>query len=921
MDINHTIKKPFVRSAATLAVSSIALSAGAAWAQDEDGGGSGLITGVDTITVEATRRTQDVQTVPIPMTAVTGDALDRKFAQDLRDLTNAAPNIQLEPIGIFQNSASFYIRGQGTSDIESASDPKVSIFVDGVVQARVSSSLSDMLDIEAVEILRGPQGTLFGRNTVAGAVLVRHKAPDLEAFGVEGSVQVGNFGRLDVKGIVNAPIITDKVAARVAFKSTNHDGYWRNPIFNNERRGKTDRITLLPSVKFVPNDNLDITIRGEYSRSRDDTNMTQAHHYCRDNPVNALLGIPVQNPPGNDLVILTQSLYNLIVLGQDPFTAAANAEDLLCAKPIESQTVAAEYTAINTEDRGNFNNIDAWGITAEINYNIPDIGTLTYIGGYRQVDEDIIFTIDVAAHDLFAGRRIQDHDQMSHELRFASEFSDRVDFVAGVYYFEQEYTMKQESWGILFAPNIILGPFDGPTFTSPNTQGQAGFSNQKNDAWAIFADANIHITDKLTFIVGGRYTEESKDFMHCAVGAGNPDVPISVGAAGCTNVPVWTPNPLAPPLPGAGPTPTPLLQLMPGTAATFGGFVPPNCTTDSTGQVFCNNVNGDGISWSQFTPRAGVTYQINDDIMTFFTWSRGWRSGGFNGRGGSATTIGPFDPEKADNFELGIKSSWMDNRLQVNLNGFYTDTKGFQTAFIRAAPDGGGGQETIVDNLGSVITKGIELEINAVPVDGLTLFGSLGYLNYKEKDFCTDGDGPFGTDPNNPPPTPGPVNTTGEPCGELSQIFGPTGDFGGWLQPTDNSNLQPSTRAPKWTISAGFAYEHIVGNAGSITFAADWLYAAKTTVAASNALEANGPDGPGVYQYDGTFISHMRQSSHIINMSVVWKDLDDRYRVSFFVKNLTNELFNQATTNVGGLLNFRVPNIRRHWGLELSFSL
>lgn len=918
MEFNQTITKPLMRSVATLAVSGIALSAGAAWAQDEEGGGSGLITGVDTITVEATRRTQDVQTVPIPMTAVTGEALERKFAQDLRDLTNSSPNIQLEPVGIFQNSASFYIRGQGTSDIESASDPKVSIFVDGVVQARVSSSLSDMLDIEAVEILRGPQGTLFGRNTVAGAVLVRHKAPDLEEFGVEGAVQVGNFGRLDVKGVVNVPVITDKVGARVAFKSTNHDGYWRNSIFDNERRGKTDRITLLPSVKFVPNDNLDITIRGEYSRSRDDTNMTQSHHYCRDDPFLALTGAGT-NPPGNDLVIQTQTLYNLIVLGQDAVTASANAAEL-CAKPFGSVSVKEEFTAINTEDRGNFNNIDAWGITAEVNYNVPDLGTFTYVGGYRQVDEDIIFTIDVAAHDLFAGRRIQDHDQMSHELRFASEFSDRFDLVIGAYYFEQEYTMKQESWGMLFAPNIVLGPFSGPTFTSPNTQGQAGFSNQKNDAWAIFGNANVHITDKLTFIVGGRYTEESKDFLHCPVGAGNPDMAIGVGAAACNNVPAWTPNPLVV-LPGSGPTPTPIFGLLPGTAATFGGNVPTNCEEGTDGQVFCNNLLGDGVKWSQFTPRAGVTYQVNDDMMAFFTWSRGFRSGGFNGRGGSATTIGPYDPEKADNFELGIKSSWMDNRLQINLNGFYTDTKDFQTAFIRAAPDGGGGQETIVDNLGSVITKGIELEISAVPIDGLSLFGSLGYLDYHEKDFCTDGDGAWGDDPDSPPATPGPINTTGEPCGDVQQILGPTGDHAGWLQPTDNSNLQPSTRAPKWTMSAGFAYEHMVGNAGSITVAGDWLYASKTTIAASNVAEADGPDGPGVYQYDGTFISHMRSGSHIFNMSVVWKDIDDRYRVSFFAKNLTNELYNQATTNVGGLLNFRVPNIRRHWGVELSFTL
>jgi iron complex outermembrane receptor protein len=224
--------------------------------------------GLEEIVVTATRREQSQQSVAIPMTAVSGDMLERAFAQDLRDLTAASPNVQLEPVGIFQNAASFFIRGQGTGDIESAADGKVAIFIDGAVQARVSTALGDFVDVEAVEILRGPQGTLFGRNTVAGAVLLRHNAPELNEFGGSGGIQIGDFGRRDLKGVLNIPLVDDTLAARIAVKTTNLDGYWDNSAPNvNDDRGAIDRVTILPSLLWTPNENLEVIVRGEWNRT------------------------------------------------------------------------------------------------------------------------------------------------------------------------------------------------------------------------------------------------------------------------------------------------------------------------------------------------------------------------------------------------------------------------------------------------------------------------------------------------------------------------------------------------------------------------------------------------------------------------------------------------------------------------------
>lgn len=917
MAANHGLLDKLRIQSSLLAVSTIALTAGAAFAQNTPppapptSGGKRVI---EQVVVTTKQGQQDVQEIPVSMTAVTGEQLQQSFAQDLRDVTQFAPNVSLEPVGIFQNSASFYIRGQGTADIESATDPKVSIFIDGVYQARVSTALSDFLDVSSVQILRGPQGTEFGHNTVAGAVVVEHNKPDLEDASISGKVVVGQFGRMDISGVVNVPIVDDKVAMRVAAKSTNFDGFWRNS-FNNEKRGANERLTFNPSIRFTPNDNLDIVIRGEYSRIRDDSYPTQSHNYCRQSTLQALGGGGFGPGAANDLVILGEFLFANIVQGKDVFTAAAQA-DALCGKPIEDVTVKEEYTFYNEEERGNFANNDIWGITGEVNYDIPDIGTITYTGNYRKVKESIRFMIETSALDMFAGIRDQKHFQTTQELRFASDFSDIFDFVAGVYYFKQEYTMLQQSFGVLFEPNILFGPFSGTTFTHPDVNGQGGWTNQVNESYAAYVTGSWHITDKLSLTAGVRYTHESKDFQHCGVGAGDPTAEFVSDASGCNNVPTWTPDLTRPTflIDGAG---TPRFALAPAYGFDASGGVEGGCRPVVTGnpadgQIFCNNRLLGKASWSNFSPKVGIKYEWNDDLMTFATWSRGFRSGGFNGRATSPTTIGPFDPERADNFEVGVKSEWFDNRLQLNLNGFWTITHDLQQGFIRPS-QGAGGQETVVANIGSVTNRGVELEWSTIPVEGLNIFGSVGFLDTNQKGFCTDGDGFSGTDPNVPPPPPFDFL---EQCADAEKVFNEIGQFLGWLVPTDNSNLVPGPRTSKWTLSFGASYDIPIGNLGTLNFAADALYRTKQFISASTAAELDGVD-----QFNGDFLNHYRQGNWILNASISFREMQDRYRVSFFVKNITNELYNQATTNVGGLFEFRVPNQRRHWGLELSFDL
>ena len=224
---------------------------------------------LEEVVVIAQKREEPLQSVPIAATALTAAALESRFIKDFTDVSGALPNASLEAEGISNYAASFYIRGQGVQNRGPFVDPAVAVIVDGVTEGRIATTLSDFLDIEAIEVLRGPQGTLQGRNATGGAVLVRHAAPDVDEFGGNFGVLVGNYGRRDVKGVLNLPIVEGSSAFRIAAKWTETDGFYKN--FINGRSDNItgqDRISVLPSF-LIRGEEWDLTLRGEYARYRD----------------------------------------------------------------------------------------------------------------------------------------------------------------------------------------------------------------------------------------------------------------------------------------------------------------------------------------------------------------------------------------------------------------------------------------------------------------------------------------------------------------------------------------------------------------------------------------------------------------------------------------------------------------------------
>ncbi|MEO9468215.1 TonB-dependent receptor [Parasphingorhabdus sp.] len=718
-----------------------------ALAQDQESS-SKVSTGNAEIIVTARKKTERLQEAPVAVTAIGADRLDRIGATDISDLSGRAPNVTINTIGNFGSSVAVFIRGIGNGDPDSTVDPSVGIYVDGVYIPRTANSSLDLFDVEQVEILRGPQGTLFGRNTTGGAVNYRTKRPTGQ-FDIRGQVTLGDFGQRDIKFAAETPLIDDVLSVKVAAFSQHLDGYYLNTFTgipgrrNPTSAGKSNTFTFRPSILFTPTDNFELTIIGEYSRERSEN----------------LPSINV-TPPNK----LLQIFYNV---------------------PSFARTDDVRAFAFNVPGQSD---IDIWGVTVEANWEIGP-GTLTSISNYRETTKDINNNdTDGTTAPFFETLRDQPHEQYSSELRYNANVTDDLNIIAGLYYFQQEYFLRRDTF---------LNVTNGPTTARNNA-----ITGQTHKNFAVFAQAEYNITPELRVSLGGRYTKEKKDFFAT----------------------FFTP------FPNLGP----ITRL------------------DDT--------------WSNFGPSVGIDYQASDDVLLYAKYSKGFKSGGFNGRGGTPGALGPFDEESVNAFEGGVKADWFDNRLRTNVAVYYNKYTDLQRTVIRtlAGQIGGNNQETVTDNAASATVKGFELEVSAVPIDGLNLDFSAGYNNASYDEYLAD--------------------------------------LNGDTMITDNSDLEIS-RAPKWTLGGGISYAADLGGAGILTFRGDWTHVGKQNLLVTGALDGRIP------AYD------------VIDASIRWDLPGDQAYVNIFVKNLNKELYEVSYTPVGTLFDFHNISPPRRWGITLGFDL
>lgn len=592
------------------------------------------------IVVTARRREERLIDVPVAVTAFSGADLQRLQAVDLTALQGVAPNLNLVQGRGSAASANIFIRGLGQPDALQTFDPAVGIYVDGVYLSRIQGALLNLFDVERIEVLRGPQGTLYGKNTTGGAVSIVSRKPDLNDVKIEGSAMYGSFEQIVLNGYVNAPLIEDKVALSLAGQWDKRDGLVTDPL-TGRRYNDRDSLTFRGILRTQPLDNLEVLVSGDYNRQR-----------------NALtLGYP------------TTPLF------QTDF--ALGAVPLVPAQPYGRYDFQASTSF--TGDEGQ--RLDHWGVNLTANWQLTDAVTLTSITAWRKLDPKLFIDIDASEAelgDVFVGI---DQRQFSQELQLKWD-TTRFSGVFGLFYLNENIRSNQEA----FADDLFaLGGF-------PLTFQRTIDDEQNTKSYAAFGQATYNFTDRLSATAGLRYTHEKRTYDRFTTTFSNA-------------------------------------AFLDGLAFAFPGSLPAPFNADNS------------ATFDAWTPSVTLAFKPTEDSQIYASASRGFKSGGFNGRAnglgdltqvvdGVPQLVTTFEPETVWTYEAGAKASFLDGRVYLAGNVFYSDFRNFQARV-------GGGDVAVfpVLNAGQMSIWGAELEAVVKPTRNWTVRSSLGWLDAQYDEF------------------------------------------------------------------------------------------------------------------------------------------------------------------------------------------
>ncbi|WP_298289743.1 TonB-dependent receptor [Novosphingobium sp.] len=419
------------------------------------------------ILVIARRREERLLDVPIAISVVSTESLEKLGGRDLSSVQGAIPNVNIVQGRGSASSANFYIRGIGQPDALQTFDPAVGVYVDGVYLSRIQGALLNLFDVQRVEVLRGPQGTLYGKNTIGGAVNVVSKKPDLNTLRGEASIGYGKFEEVTAKGYVSAPLVTDKVALSVAGVYDDREGIVTDPRTGrryNDRNNLAGRATL----RAQASDTVEVLISGDYTRQRNA----------------ATLG------------------YLTAPLVRTDF--GLGAVTLAPANPYGPYDFRASTSL--TPDQGQ--KLDHWGVSGTINVDLTDNVQLTSITAYRKLKTDFFIDIDATQFeigDVFVGTR---QNQFSQELQLKYDY-DKLKGVFGVYYLNENVSSHQEAYA-----DDLFGFFGGPiTFLRTIDD------KQVTKSYAAFGQLTYDFTEQFSITAGLRYTRETKTYNRCTTTA------------------------------------------------------------------------------------------------------------------------------------------------------------------------------------------------------------------------------------------------------------------------------------------------------------------------------------------------------------------------------------------------------------------
>ncbi len=559
---------------------------------------------LEEVIVTAQRRAQNVQDVPLAVTAFSQQQLEAAQIDDAADLVRFTPSVTGGLNTGTGSALSFYIRGLGSTEQVATFDVPVATYVDEIYYARQSANAVSLFDIERVEVLRGPQGTLFGRNTTGGAVSIVTRKPASEPGGfIEGAV--GSFDKRMVRGSVDLPL-SDTLLTKISAFSVKDDGYSKS-VTTGENLNAEESWGVRGAVRWMPTEAVTWDVSVDY--------IDQSRTTIGSSPV--------------DPEYVSRSGLRYSDCGDDAI------KNLLSLS------------------RGNCANVRTGGLTSNLDWNVG-FGTLSFITGYRQINQS--FSLDffngVGPRGGYAIANEVQNEQYTQELKLVGDIG-KLSYVAGAFYLDEDSkTSEVDVFGVLLADWQL---------------------NNSTKSYAAYVQGDFAVTEQLTFTLGGRITTEKKRFGY--IDGVKASYPTGLIVA------------------------VPALINRPTTA----------------------NVVSRGIPLSQkadkFTPRVAVSYKIDDDKMVFASFTKGFKSGGWNTRVTNVGAVTIFGPETAYSYEAGARTEWFNRSLRLNATLYHEDVKDLQLL-------SGAGTVFSTRNAGDLRATGFELEFYATPFEGMTIFGS-----------------------------------------------------------------------------------------------------------------------------------------------------------------------------------------------------
>ena len=698
---NHNQKRlaAIIAAAATAAV-----TPGVSWAQSA---GKPL----EEVIVTAQKREQNLQDIPIAITAYSAEEMENIGIATIIDLEKSVPNAQLRESRGTNSTLTAFIRGIGQQDPLWGFEPGVGIYVDDVYLARPQAAVLDVFDVERIEVLRGPQGTLYGKNTIGGAVKYVTKSLSGEAQ-AKVKVAIGEYGQQDIMLSGQMPIVEDTLFIGAAVSRLQRDGYgtqYKDYDSNTGTFGRTeenynkDVLAARISLEYRPTDAL--SIRFSADDTDDDSNNRCGSRFATNT---------VPGPNGEFFSPLSS--------------------------PYDSQCGMTEKSNVETE-----------GYSITTIYDINEAMSVKYIYADREGNTETFIDFDGTPLDSFDVPAFYEDEQETHELQ-ANYAGPRFSLVGGIYYYEGN---AAGAFDALFG-QFSTGVLTGSQFSN------AVFGDVDTESMSYYINGDVNLTERLRLTAGVRYTKDEKE-----ASVNRQFVITSNSVVGTTTQ---------------------------GSGLTFGN--PANDTVTQIRTDFNKDEAND--EWSETSPSIKLSWDLNDSMMIYAGWARGFKSGGFDMRADAAVepdAVNGYDPETVDTYEIGFKGQLFDDRLRLNITLFQSDFEDMQVTVQAPAPPPALFSSTVV-NAGEAEIDGVELEATAQITDKLAVNLVPGYLN---AEFIEVIDAQFGN------------------------VADPYNDGNGnIIAPWEMQN------APKWNGQLGLNYSTELGNAGSLVLTTAVSYRDRT---------------------------------------------------------------------------------------------